>query len=180
MLLDMACDGFGDRTVVGRSHDGLTPVDLRRRARAGAQVLRDRQAPALVYLDVNGPAYPVAMFAAAHAGVPLVPINYRLGGEQLDYLLGQHPGALAIVAPDSAAHVASLGLTTMTTDEWLAVTDQADNEQDPDWSDEAAIVIYTRTSCPTSSGPSSSQPLTRPTRPSSVSRPTTSRPWPTC
>ncbi len=143
MLLDMACDGFGDRTVVGRSHDGLTPVDLRRRARAGAQVLRDRQAPALVYLDVNGPAYPVAMFAAAHAGVPLVPINYRLGGEQLDYLLGQHPGALAIVAPDSAAHVASLGLTTMTTDEWLAVTDQADNEQDPDWSDEAAIVIYT-------------------------------------
>ena len=119
MLLDMACDGFGDRTVVGRSHDGLTPVDLRRRARAGAQVLRDRQAPALVYLDVNGPAYPVAMFAAAHAGVPLVPINYRLGGEQLDYLLGQHPGALAIVAPDSAAHVASLGLTTMTTDEWL-------------------------------------------------------------
>jgi len=143
MLLDMACDGFADRTIVGRKSDGFTPVDLRRRARAGAQVLKSQQAKALVYVAVNGPAYPVAMFAAAYAGIPLVPVNYRLGGEQLDYVLANHPGALAIVAPESAGHVQSLGLATMTTDEWLAATDRPDDEADAEWSDEPAIIIYT-------------------------------------
>jgi acyl-CoA synthetase (AMP-forming)/AMP-acid ligase II len=94
MLLDMAVDGFGDRVVLGRRADGLTPARLRRLARGGARLAAD--ADAIVYLAVNGPAFPVALFAAAYAGVPLVPINYRLGAEQLDDLLARHPAALVI------------------------------------------------------------------------------------
>lgn len=143
MLLDMACDGFGERTLVGRSRDGMTALDLRRRARAGAALLREQDVQALVYLDVNGPAYPVAMFAAAYAGVPLVPVNYRLGEEQLDYLLGQHPGAIGIASVDSSAHVRSKGLAPLTSQEWLEATDQDDDGSDAVWSDHPAIIIYT-------------------------------------
>lgn len=143
MLVDMACDGFGDRTLIGRLSDGMTASDLRRRARAGAAVLRERRAEALVYLDVNGPAYPVAMFAAAYAGVPLVPLNYRLGADQLEYLLGQHPGALVIAADDAQSQVQLIGLETCSAQEWLAATDQPDDESDPEWSEQPAIIIYT-------------------------------------
>ncbi|WP_237700646.1 class I adenylate-forming enzyme family protein [Janibacter sp. HTCC2649] len=139
----MASDGFGDRVLIGRSSEGLTAVDLRRRARAGAALLRERQAKALIYVAVNGPAFPVAMFAAAYAGVPLVPVNYRLGEEQLDYLLANHPGALAIAAPESRQAVAAAGLDTVTPDEWLSATDQTDDDSDPEWSGEPAIIIYT-------------------------------------
>src|SRR5699024_10961009 len=127
MLLDMACEGFGERTLIGRADDGMTALDLRRRARAGAAMLRERQITALVYLDINGPAYPVAMFAAAYAGVPLVPVNYRLGKDQLEYLLSQHPGALTITADDARAQVQSIGLETCSAQEWLEATDQPDD-----------------------------------------------------
>lgn len=143
MLLDMACEGFGERTLIGRADDGMTALDLRRRARAGAAMLRERQITALVYLDINGPAYPVAMFAAAYAGVPLVPVNYRLGKDQLEYLLSQHPGALTITADDARAQVQSIGLETCSAQEWLEATDQPDDASDPEWSDVPAIVIYT-------------------------------------
>lgn len=143
MLLDMACDGFGDRVVVGRVSDGLTPADLRRRARAGAALLRSHQAEALLYVAVNGPAYPVAMFAAAFAGVPLVPVNYRLGEDQLDYLLSQHQNALVVTAPESVAHMEQLGFTALTTDEWLSGTDVDDDESDPEWTEAPAVIIYT-------------------------------------
>ena len=143
MLLDMACDGFGERTLVGRARNGMTAADLRRRARVGAALLRDQGAEALVYLDVNGPAYPVAMFAAAYAGVPLVPVNYRLGEEQLDYLLGQHPGAMAVTSAESRAHAESIGLRPLTSQEWLEATDQDDDGSDAEWSEQPAIIIYT-------------------------------------
>jgi hypothetical protein len=65
MLLDMAVDGFGDRVVVGRNADGFTASVLRDRARAGASLVTTAQADAILYLAVNGTAFPVAMFAAA-------------------------------------------------------------------------------------------------------------------
>lgn len=68
MLLDMAVEGFGDRMVVGRHEDGLTAAGLRDRAAAGAAAIRAADADAVIYLDVNGPAFPVALFAAARAG----------------------------------------------------------------------------------------------------------------
>ncbi|MBA4025356.1 MAG: AMP-dependent synthetase [Gordonia sp.] len=145
MLLDMAVDGFGDRVLVGRTVDGLTGVDLRARAVSGALLLQERSATALVYFAVNGPAFPVAMFAAANAGIPLVPINYRLGTEQLAALLAQHPGAIGIGDEQGLGHLSRAGISGLTPEEWLQTTtvdrgalselDSADNSP--------AIVIYT-------------------------------------
>lgn len=67
MLLDMAAEGFGDRVVVGRTEDGLTAARLRELSFGGAVAVRAAGADSIVYLAVNGPAFPVALFAAARA-----------------------------------------------------------------------------------------------------------------
>ena len=146
LLLDMAADGFGDRVLAGRRSGGITAAELARRSHSGAALVRERAADALVYLDVNGPAFPVALFAAARAGVPLVPLNYRLGQRQLDALLARHPKALGIAGPGALAHFERAGLDAMTADEWLEQTRAeaarparpADGEENP-----VAVVIYT-------------------------------------
>ncbi len=137
MLLDMAADGFGDRVVVGPRAGGLTPAALKQVARGGAALVREAGADAIVYLAVNGPAFPAALFAAAHAGVPLVPVNYRLGAEQLDGILAGHPRALVIA--DAGSRVAG-----RTPEQFLADAAQP-QEMSSVVVDDAgpAVVIYT-------------------------------------
>ncbi|MFF0818643.1 class I adenylate-forming enzyme family protein [Rhodococcus sp. NPDC003318] len=147
MLLDMAVDAFGDRVVIGTRDEGLTASRLKELTVAGADVIRSSGADAVVYLAVNGPAFPVAMFAAARAGVPLVPVNYRLGREQLDALLANHPRALGIADPNQAEVLESAGLSVRTPEQWLqqlSASDatQADEDEILD-SEGAAVVIYT-------------------------------------
>lgn len=143
MLLDMATDGFGDRPVVGRSVDGLTPVGLRALAVGGAGLIRENDADSVVYLAVNGPAFHVALFAAARAGVPLVPVNYRLGAEQLAALLANHPRALGICDPEQAGALRRAGLSVRSPAEWLAEAVAADTDGEPVESDAPAVLIYT-------------------------------------
>jgi acyl-CoA synthetase (AMP-forming)/AMP-acid ligase II len=146
LLLDMAADGFGDRILAGRRSGGMSAAELARRSHSGAALIRERAADSLIYLDVNGPAFPVALFAAARAGVPLVPLNYRLGQRQLDDLLARHPNALAIAAPGALAHFERAGLDVMTADGWLEETAADRGEAgDPADGDEnsVAVVIYT-------------------------------------
>lgn len=148
MLLDMAAEGFGERVVAGRADDGLTAERLRQLAHGGARLIRAADADALVYLAVNGPALPVALFAAARAGVPLVPVNYRLGDVQLKALLAHHPRALAVADPAHGAALRRAGLPVCGPGEWLAQAAEraglsaADgSDQDPPGS--PAVLIYT-------------------------------------
>jgi acyl-CoA synthetase (AMP-forming)/AMP-acid ligase II len=152
LLLDMAADGFGDRVLAGRRTGGMTAAELARRSHSGAALLRERAADALVYLDVNGPAFPVALFAAARAGVPLVPLNYRLGPRQLDALLARHPKAVGIAAQGSLACFEQAGLEAMTASAWLERTrddngegggGEADGGSVGDEENPVAVVIYT-------------------------------------
>lgn len=146
LLLDMAADGFGDRVVVGRRADGLTAARLRSMAQAGAQELVTSGADALVYLAVNGPAFPVALFSAARAGVPLVPVNYRLGSEQMAGLLANHPNGIGIAdTPEQQAVLAAAGLKVHSPDEWLALCGSGAAAEDEPFVDPAtpAVIIYT-------------------------------------
>lgn len=149
MLLDMAADGFGDRVVVGDFQSGLTPTRLRELAAAGAREIVESGADALVYLAVNGPVFPVAMFAAARAGVPLVPVNYRLGREQLDSLLANHSRALGIAGLEQSEALLRAGMTVVAPDEWAARLElSADSGEDTQGDDEVesdapAVIIYT-------------------------------------
>ena len=97
MVLEMAASA-GDRTAVTAGGRSLTAAELLRLAHAAAH--RFRHYRAVLYLGANHPAYPVALFGAAVAGVPFVPLNYRLGDEQLNELLARHPGALVLRPAD--------------------------------------------------------------------------------
>jgi acyl-CoA synthetase (AMP-forming)/AMP-acid ligase II len=150
LLLDMAADGFGDRVLAGRRSGGITAAELSLRSHSGAALVRERAADALVYLDVNGPAFPVALFAAARAGVPLVPLNYRLGQRQLDELLARHPKALGIAGPGALTHFERAGLSAITADDWLEQTradrgEITDDGQGGETEEDnpVAVVIYT-------------------------------------
>lgn len=143
MLLDMAADGFGERLIVGRNADGYTAEQLRTLAVGGSSILQAAQASALVYLDVNGPCFPVALFAAAHAGVPLVPINYRLAAPQLEGLVAKHPGGLGIADAGSRWLFEQAGLPVYTTAEWLAAAAGGACGGLPADDNNPAVIIYT-------------------------------------
>jgi acyl-CoA synthetase (AMP-forming)/AMP-acid ligase II len=150
LLLGMARDGFGDRVLLGSRSGGITAAALDRLSAGGARAVRESGADAVVYLDVNGPAFPVALFAAARAGVPMVPLNYRLGGDQLTRLLANHKDALVVAGDLEAARLRALGATALSTDAWLAIAGNPAGESDPDGgepdggdNDGAAVLIYT-------------------------------------
>ncbi|WP_448628220.1 class I adenylate-forming enzyme family protein [Geodermatophilus sp. URMC 64] len=140
LLLTMAADAFGDRVVVGPRDGGLTAARLRDLAAGGAAAVRAAGADAIVYLAVNGPAFPVALFAAAYAGVPLVPVNYRLGAEQVEALLARHPRAYAIVDDDLPVPA---GLDARTPLAWLATAAEQAGVDEPEPTEAPAVVIYT-------------------------------------
>ncbi|WP_254807182.1 class I adenylate-forming enzyme family protein [Streptomyces rapamycinicus] len=108
--------------------------------------IREAGADAVVFLDVNGPAFPVALCAAARAGVPLVPVNYRLGEEQLSTVLANHPKAFGIAGEEQLETLKRAGLRARTCQEWLratresAVADLEETFTDPE---SPAVIIYT-------------------------------------
>ncbi len=144
MLLDMVADSAGDRIVIGSHRGGITATELRERARAGAARLQQQGNDALVFLGVNGPAFPIAMFAAAYADVPLVPLNFRLGADQLKALLARHPGAFGVGDGAGIAEMTGAGLAAISVAEWLDLTDRTGVLVDEAWdADRTAVIIYT-------------------------------------
>jgi acyl-CoA synthetase (AMP-forming)/AMP-acid ligase II len=97
MILDMVAEGMPDRVVVGDRESGLTAARLRTAAHAVAQHLVATGSDRLVFLGPNGVAFPVALFGAALAGVPFLPLNYRLTDDQLAEVLARHDGQALIV-----------------------------------------------------------------------------------
>nr|WP_306416669.1 class I adenylate-forming enzyme family protein [Streptomyces sp. alain-838] len=96
MILDMVAEGMPDRVLIGDRVTGLTGAALRERARAGAAHLAAVGADRLVHLGPNGEAFPVALFAAALAGVPFLPLNYRLGESQLADVMARQKAPLVV------------------------------------------------------------------------------------
>jgi acyl-CoA synthetase (AMP-forming)/AMP-acid ligase II len=102
LLLDMAAAGCGARVALGPLPDGMTFEELHRRALAGATLVADRASSHVVFVGRNGPAYVQAFLSAAVAGVPFVPLNYRLAAAQLLDLISEL-GDILIVADHAYA-----------------------------------------------------------------------------
>jgi acyl-CoA synthetase (AMP-forming)/AMP-acid ligase II len=139
----MASDGFGDRIVLGFRDGGTTAERLRRRSLAGSRILRDRAADGLIYLGVNSPLFPASLFAAARAGVPLIPLNYRLGDEQLRQLIAHHPNAVAVADDEHCERVAAGGIQTFSMTTWSAALDEPAAATEAPDDNGPAVLIYT-------------------------------------
>jgi acyl-CoA synthetase (AMP-forming)/AMP-acid ligase II len=145
-LLEMAATGMPGRIAVGPLRpDGSTPAgltypELVDRARSGAGFIRAACVDELVYVGVNADDFAVALFAAAWAGVPLVPLNYRLGHDAMARLLADHPNAL--VVSDLQLPTAARTVTMLA---WRSACAEA-VEGVPRWADDpdaVAVLLYT-------------------------------------
>ena len=96
MLLEMVAGAFGDRLAIGSLDGGITYAELYDRVARGAALLRARGAKHVAYIGQSDGAFPIALFAAAWAGIPLLPLNYRLSRDQLDALLANHDDTFVI------------------------------------------------------------------------------------
>ncbi|MCB1679026.1 MAG: acyl--CoA ligase [Halioglobus sp.] len=100
MLLEMAAQGFGDRVAFVNEDDSLTYQELYDAAGAAAAYIRQSGCEYVAMLDVTSLAMPVALFASAWAGVPYVPLNYRLTEHEIKGLVERVEPALLITETD--------------------------------------------------------------------------------
>jgi len=119
MLLDMAVSGFGDRVALGSRRNGITYARLRAAAAVGAKLIREGGRRTVVFVGENGPAFPVAMFAAAAANVPFLPLNYRLAPEAIADALSKQDAPL-LIAGDKIAALAGEEVTSVPLADWPA------------------------------------------------------------
>lgn len=103
MLLQMAAEGAPDRVAVGSLDGGLTYKQLYQHAGHAASWIQRQGAARLLYADEASPALPIGLFASAWAGVPFVPVSYRLADDRLrDLVAAQAPAVL--LHADGAGH----------------------------------------------------------------------------
>ncbi len=142
LLLDMAASAGDDRIAVQFGDARLGAADLLRLAWGGAAQVGD--ATAVAYVGTNGPAVPVALFAAAAAGVPYAPLNYRLGVEDLDALLHRLGTPLVVAEGEVGAELAALGHRVVAADDFVTEADRdAAVGEVPVDADGTAVVLFT-------------------------------------
>jgi acyl-CoA synthetase (AMP-forming)/AMP-acid ligase II len=100
LLLDMIADAAPDRLALGLRADGLSFAEARRRAHHGAAWLEQLGGRNVAFVGLNGPALPVAVFAAGMLARPFAPLNYRLPDADLCKLLARTAPSVAIVDDD--------------------------------------------------------------------------------
>jgi acyl-CoA synthetase (AMP-forming)/AMP-acid ligase II len=137
VLLELVADTIGDRIAVG----SLTYAQLLERASAGAKLVGDR----LIAVDINSDAVPIGLFSAALAGVPYVPVNYRLSDEQLRAIVERAAPGTAVVDPDVVARLDNIdGLRVIDRPSFLdAVTPGAERSDAPSDPDAIAVLLFT-------------------------------------
>jgi acyl-CoA synthetase (AMP-forming)/AMP-acid ligase II len=143
LLLDMVAAGRGDEVVVQAGDDRLTGAELLAAAWAGAEAAAG--ASALAYVGTNGLAFPIGLFAAAAAGVPFVPLNYRLSDEQLHDLLAPLGDTLVVVEGDAAGALAARGHRVVDAGDFVAAArgDGTAAGEVPAEGEAPAVLLYT-------------------------------------
>lgn len=140
-MVEMVESGFADRVLLGTRAAPVTGAQLGDLARRGATAVGGHAS--VVYAGENHPLLPVALFAAAWAGRPFVPVNYRLDDAQLNALVERQPGALVLADAATAPRIAAAE-TVVGFDEWLAALPGHECTPEPPFDDdEVAVVLFT-------------------------------------
>ncbi|MFZ0668235.1 MAG: class I adenylate-forming enzyme family protein [Acidimicrobiales bacterium] len=146
LLLDMAVSNDPGRTAVtGPDGRSLTGLQLSETAKAASSLFSTLEGTHIGFCGTSGVAFPVSLFGASMAGRPFVPLNYRLGDDQLGLIIQSHD--LAVVAdPVQAVRLRNLGVERiLEVDELLGASSAASLESplSPVSPDDVALVLYT-------------------------------------
>lgn len=96
LFLEMAADAEPERTALVCDGRRWSYTALLRAARGAAVLIKDSGCSHVALLDESSEAAPIALFGAALAGVPYVPLNYRLADTDLAALLARIAPACVI------------------------------------------------------------------------------------
>ena len=148
MLLEMSATAMGDRAAAGTGESAATYERLLCDAAGLAGRLRASPAEHLLLCDEPGPVLPVALFGAGWAGVPYVPVNYRLSDKELRSLAERVAPALAIADESNARRLEKVeGIRVVERDELMADPAGGVTPAEPgDWSSDdkaVAALLYT-------------------------------------
>jgi acyl-CoA synthetase (AMP-forming)/AMP-acid ligase II len=148
MILEMAADGLGDRVAYGALEGGLTFADLGHRARRAGTLLAEGSGEHVVLVDENSLAVPIALYGAAIAGKPFVPVSYRLADDRLRSIIERTTPAIVIAGPGVAERLAGIaGIDLIERDAFLAaVSDECVAETDGWGCDPESIAVLLFTS----------------------------------
>ena len=145
LLLEMATASDPERVaVVDSAGDAVTTARLHELARGAAAALRATGASHVAYLGPNATSFPVALLGAGLAGLPFVPLNYRLADAQLAQVVAGHD-LVAVAAGDHADRLAALGVRRLLDPAALLAPEPAPDggalpPVDPD---DIALLLYT-------------------------------------
>lgn len=148
MLLEMASGAFPDRPAFtdGSTGQSLTYSELFEAVRARAASVQGSGAARLVKLDVSNLGTPMSLFSSAWAGVPYVPLNYRLTDEEIQALLQRVTPAYLVTEPDRVAALGAMeDVAAVPTTEFVADDLHGEALQD-EWSmdpEEIAVLLFT-------------------------------------
>ncbi|ORC07911.1 AMP-dependent synthetase [Mycobacterium persicum] len=141
LLLEMAASSNPDRTAVVSGDLRLTTQQLSDLADGGAGVLAASNARHVVYIGTGGAVLPLLIFAAARAGLPFTPINYRLSADGIQALIRRLPEPL-VIADDRYRGMLD-DAPSMSADEFRALAGSADPVSEFPDPDAVAIVLFT-------------------------------------
>ncbi len=143
LLLDMAGSADPERVAFRMGDSDLTSGDLRDRALSIGSALSRSGVSSLAFGATNSLAFPVAVFAAAAAGIPLIPLNFRLAETRRKEILTRHPGALVVATEDQLPGLVGDGYHAVSGSEFLDLgSSDAGEPVDPD-PDAVAVLLYT-------------------------------------
>lgn len=135
MTLEMAAECHPDRIAVSCDGRSLSYAQLLRAARHAAGAIAASGCAYVGLLDVNSVAAPVALYAAAYAGLPYVPLNFRLTAGEIGALLARIAPAFLVADRQLLAAVeVPAGVRVVGRDEFLALADAGephDAQADP-------------------------------------------------
>jgi acyl-CoA synthetase (AMP-forming)/AMP-acid ligase II len=148
MLLEMASSAFPERVAFTDSSTGesLTYEQLFNAARRRAASLRDSGASRMAMLDVTSVATPLALFSSAWAGLPYVPLNYRLTDPEIEALLARVTPAYLVTDAERHGRLEGLADVSATARHHFLADEHHPQEHQDEWSmdpDEIAVLLFT-------------------------------------
>ncbi|TDD92978.1 long-chain fatty acid--CoA ligase [Actinomadura darangshiensis] len=146
LILDMAAQaGAGRTALVPGTGDPVTFGGLAALADAGSALLTRLGGRTLAFIGANSPAVPALLFAAAGAGVPFAPLNYRLADPSLRELIARLDAPVLVTDPSHRVEPPGDAVASFTTREWLDLAADASAAPGPAEASETspAVLLFT-------------------------------------
>ena len=147
MLLEMASSAFGDRVAFGsKDGSGISYQDLYERAGRASKYFEETKAQHVSFLAESNFALPISLFGSSWAGLPFVPLNYRLASDEVQALADRITPTLTVTNNDLSEILEDKeGVTVISEEQFIELSARGDIGE-PSWDmnpEEIAILLFT-------------------------------------